>query len=336
MSEPGIPHVLHQVFMSGEPPREWRALASTWLQHHPGWEYRLWGGDACRSLLRERYPQVQQAFDELSFDIQRADAIRYLILHALGGVYSDLDVECLRPVEPLLDGAGFLAACEPREHERSLGERDVVSNAVFASAPGHPVIAAVVAGLLETRRRIDVHREVLESTGPVFLTRVVRRHRTPDTRVEAAVVFSPAANGSRELRLLRAGGPRAEAVRARLRRRGAYAVHYWANTWVGGLAGELFNPEPYSRNGFRFFPGVDSPGFDLFNGGRNMPALAAECLKDPRVVAFNTGGFVKFALRPRWRWSWSSVVAGPGEGLYVRNELCTPWRFCFGCRTKPG
>jgi inositol phosphorylceramide mannosyltransferase catalytic subunit len=327
-----IPRILHQVFLSGEPPATWQALATTWKRHHPEWEYRLWDGDGCRALVRERYPHVEQAYDGFSFRIQRADAIRYLILHAFGGVYADLDVECLQPFEPLLGDAGFLAAYEPPQHEPSLGDTDVVSNAVLATVPGHPVMGAVVNGLLRTRRRIDVHTEVLASTGPLFLSRIVRVHRTADTRVEKPVVFCPTPNGSRELRTLMAGGAPAEALREKLRRRGAYAVHYWANTWVADLAGELHNPEPWEREGFRFFPGLDSPGFDLRNGGRDIPALAAECLADPRVVAFNTGGFVKYALLPRWRWPRSVENAGPGDGLYVRTELCTPWRLLVGWR----
>ncbi|KAJ3896091.1 hypothetical protein GG344DRAFT_72572 [Lentinula edodes] len=50
---------------------------------------------------------------DYKYAIQRADAIRYFVLHHYGGVYLDLDVGCLRPLDPLLVYPVIL----PKTHE---------------------------------------------------------------------------------------------------------------------------------------------------------------------------------------------------------------------------
>ena len=54
--------------------------------------------------------------------VEKSDILRYLLLYHYGGVYADLDVECLRPFEPLLqrhsgeDSFGCVFGAEPHGH----------------------------------------------------------------------------------------------------------------------------------------------------------------------------------------------------------------------------
>jgi mannosyltransferase OCH1-like enzyme len=41
-----------------------------------------------------RYPWFLETFDGYPYPIQRADAIRYFVLHHFGGIYIDLDDVC--------------------------------------------------------------------------------------------------------------------------------------------------------------------------------------------------------------------------------------------------
>jgi hypothetical protein len=88
---------------------------------------------------------------------------------------------------------------------------------------------------------------------------------------------------------------------------------------VGTLAGELKNPTPHAVSGFVFHPGFDSPGHDIANLGRDIPAVAARCLDLPDAIAFNTDGFAKRLVLPRSRW----LPIGNGasnEGLYIKKR----------------
>lgn len=49
-------------------------------------------------LTPSRYPWFLETFDGYPYPIQRADAIRYFVLHHFGGIYIDLDD--VRPFTP--------------------------------------------------------------------------------------------------------------------------------------------------------------------------------------------------------------------------------------------
>lgn len=57
--------------------------------------------------------------------IEKSDILRYLLLYHYGGVYADLDVECLRPFEPLLrrhsgkSSFGCVFGAEPHGHAQN-------------------------------------------------------------------------------------------------------------------------------------------------------------------------------------------------------------------------
>ncbi len=44
-------------------------------------------------------PHIQEAYAALPKGAMRADLIRYMILHKIGGVYADVDTECLQPID---------------------------------------------------------------------------------------------------------------------------------------------------------------------------------------------------------------------------------------------
>lgn len=46
---------------------------------------------ACAATDPSRYPWFLETFDSYPYPIQRADAIRYFVLHHFGGIYIDLD-----------------------------------------------------------------------------------------------------------------------------------------------------------------------------------------------------------------------------------------------------
>ncbi|MER6997716.1 glycosyltransferase [Streptomyces sp. NPDC000410] len=216
--------MIHQTWKDTDVPREWRKWADSWRLHNPGWGYRLWTDADNRAFLQEHYPWFLPVYDGYPEAIMRADAIRYFLLDHFGGLYVDLDFECLRPVAGILDGNELVLGCEPEAHTRLLLARQrgfgrIVGNAFMASRPGHPFWAHV------HRQLVSAHKlpGTLDVTGPFFLTRAIDGAPDPDsiTVLGPEVLYPEVSPYATEL-----FGPQ-EADYDR-----AHAVHHWSGSWV--------------------------------------------------------------------------------------------------------
>jgi len=170
-----IPRIIHQTWKSVEVPARFQAAARSWRDRHPGWEYVLWTDTDIDRFVRDHFPGLVVLFQRYPDQIQRVDAFRYLLLQRVGGVYADLDIECLRSFEPL------------REHRVVLPRTAPVglSNDLMMAAPGHPLFQALIDGLPAAFRAwqhwwIPRHFRVLQTTGSLYITRIHRQAGTPD------------------------------------------------------------------------------------------------------------------------------------------------------------
>jgi len=288
---------------------------------------RLWTDADNQRLVDDFYPELAAQYASCPHGIQRADIARCLILHRYGGVYADLDVEALRPIDPLIEGRACVLTLEPALHAAWSGESHLVSNAFMAAAPRHPLFDLVI----DLLGRRDMHAasasDVLATTGPILLKEAVARYEGTDVVMLPAEAFSPLVSSSDELERLREQADAGEAIRQRCLDAGAWGIHYWANTWARTLAGTLSNDDPDGVPGYVFERGMDSPGGDVQNAGADVRRLAAICEAHPLAAGFNTDGFVKAFIRTPALWV-SLPYARPNEGLYVRRA------FHFGGRRE--
>ena len=56
-------------------------------------------------------PIRPEILERLRAPVERADILRLEILYRYGGVYVDGDLECLRPLDDVLDGEDFVGVC---------------------------------------------------------------------------------------------------------------------------------------------------------------------------------------------------------------------------------
>ncbi|KAF9509483.1 glycosyltransferase family 32 protein [Hydnum rufescens UP504] len=121
----------------------------------------LWTDKGSRDFIAREYSWFLPTFDGYKYPIQRADAIRYFVLHYYGGIYLDLDVGCLRPLDPLLTYPVILAKTIP------VG----VSNDLMFSAKEHPFMAQTIHNLITFDHNwILNYPTVMFSTGPMFVS----------------------------------------------------------------------------------------------------------------------------------------------------------------------
>ncbi|KAK0612428.1 hypothetical protein B0T17DRAFT_477731, partial [Bombardia bombarda] len=133
------------------------------------------------------HPGVVTTYLAIPIPIVRADFLRYLLLHAHGGMWSDLDVSC--------DGPPIDDWIPPKFHESNVGlvvgwefDRYQFASWTFLARPHNPHLWAVILDIIEDlhyRARINdvgisgltkpmVH-DIVDVSGPARLSRSVVR-----------------------------------------------------------------------------------------------------------------------------------------------------------------
>lgn len=173
-----IPKIIHQTWKDNKPPIELKQFVQSWLKYHPDWEYKLWTDDQNRSFIKRNYSWFLDIYDSYPYNIQRVDAIRYFILLDYGGVYVDLDFECLKSIEPLLRNKDCVMGLEPSLHCDLHKVDKIISNAFMASIPNHSFLQGIIADLISYNAILDPNSKkaqdnyILSTTGPFMINRV--------------------------------------------------------------------------------------------------------------------------------------------------------------------
>ena len=128
---PKIPRIIHQSWKSRTLPSKFQKWSDTWSILNPSYTHLIWDDTDNRRLVQLYYPWFLETFDNFTSNILRADAARLFYLHRYGGIYADLDFECLKPLDLLVDCRSLILV-------RMTGEsRHNIPNAWMASKRSH-------------------------------------------------------------------------------------------------------------------------------------------------------------------------------------------------------
>lgn len=143
---PNIPKIIHQTA-----PRDqskwnpiWKSCQETWKKNFPDYEYRMWDDEDLDNLIKTKYEWFYPTYSSYKKKINRIDAARYFILYEYGGIYADMDFECLKNFELLIPDGKACAAESPWNEER-----EKYQNALMISPPKHPFWEKVFIDLEE-------------------------------------------------------------------------------------------------------------------------------------------------------------------------------------------
>jgi len=104
--------IIHQIWWQGsdQVPEKYAAYRATWRDLHPSWKILTWSEKRIRNLIRAQFPEWMSFFDSLPLMIQKIDVAKSFILFQHGGVYADMDSQCVRALDsgPLMTIIGGL------------------------------------------------------------------------------------------------------------------------------------------------------------------------------------------------------------------------------------
>jgi len=167
-----IPQIIWQTAKSHNPPPAARKVMNTWKVKNPlsRWKRELLDDDELLTFIKRHFDQrVVDAFIKLPLPVMRTDFFRVAVMLHEGGIYADVDVECIEPIQKWDNGAihrcSVIIGMENDHH---------ICNWGFASQQGHLLFQKAVD--LSISRFVDAEIDLNQDhfvhfvTGPAMLT----------------------------------------------------------------------------------------------------------------------------------------------------------------------
>jgi mannosyltransferase OCH1-like enzyme len=197
-----IPRLLHQTWRTHELPTAIGDCVASVRSANPSWEYRFTTDDDFESLIQRQKILSWRQFQRLPTGIQKADALRLACLFVDGGVYADVDMECFKSLDTLIEDAtrlGYinestevvLTVDHPVHQDLIYSGRTMYMNNFLIAAPGAKLIEKALSSIsliCQCSRVIPL--DAIHTTGPGLLTAIIERYGGPE-KLNVAVLPAP-------------------------------------------------------------------------------------------------------------------------------------------------
>lgn len=130
-----IPCLLHFIWLGSPLPTVYETTIDSWRQHHPHWEIKIWSDADVESVMGTG--RTKEAFQGATNWGTKSDILRYEVLCRYGGLYVDVDYECIGNIDPLCVRCSLFAGAS----NTSAME---VNNGLVGCVPHHPVVEALL------------------------------------------------------------------------------------------------------------------------------------------------------------------------------------------------
>jgi len=177
-----IPKIIHQIFFEIYNKKiedfdcflESKKIA----ERQEGYKYILWDIKTADRLIKKHYSEYYDFYKKMRFDIQRVDFIRFCILHKYGGFYLDLDMLILKSLDPLTKNKYVFHNIRYVQPNYSYIENDFIGSVPSSKLWLYAMSACVKN--YNQKKNMEIYdiwkgRFVLQTTGPKFLARVVKK-----------------------------------------------------------------------------------------------------------------------------------------------------------------
>jgi len=209
LPDAGVPRIQHRYWdeTGRAMPNVFRHWIERWEALHSKWEHRWWNDRDARAFLAQHYPDLLRCYETALNPAAKSDAIRHAAVHAMGGVYLDVDFRPIRAIDELLAGCNAFVVA----HETN--GKAICCAGVFGAEAGHPLMERIVA---ELPNRWDPPRQW--KTGPRLVDSCAVGYG--DCRILESRLFFPMDFYQREEIDWEHEYP------------GAFAVHHFDASWV--------------------------------------------------------------------------------------------------------
>jgi mannosyltransferase OCH1-like enzyme len=205
-----IPKIIHQIWIGSPVPTAFIPYMQTWKDMHPDWQYILWTDENIHLL----HLYNQEFFDKTDNPGVKSDLLKWEIVYQYGGVYVDVDFECLRSLDMFHYLYDFYTGLQPLDTQfLQLGA------ALFGAIPHHPILKHCI----ETIKDDWHHKGAPTKSGPVHFTKSFYQKADCPELINIAFpasYFYPL------------GCRQSDYAYQEWLNNGAFAIHHWAKSWM--------------------------------------------------------------------------------------------------------
>lgn len=131
-----IPKVLNFVWLGSELPFKFKRMIDTWTLHNPSYVIRVWNDELANSFMADKC--LKSVYDCTANYGKKSDVLRYEILLHFGGLYIDIDYECVQALTFLND-----RACSFFCGMSNTGVVEI-NNGIIGCTANHPLMQSIV------------------------------------------------------------------------------------------------------------------------------------------------------------------------------------------------
>lgn len=208
-----IPKIVHLIWVGPhKPPAIFDACLESIRTYLPDWECKLWTDKEVRKmkLFNQKYYDKEKNYGA------KADILRYELLYKFGGVYLDVDMVLLQPLDILHHTYEFYTCLMPS------WTSDVIANGVIGCIPKHPIMKHCIKAIKDHQHL----RSVIQRTGPMHFEQSF--HKIAKKLMHKRIIalprsfFLPLDKSDLLLSI--------EQQEACIRPE-SFAAHYWSDSW---------------------------------------------------------------------------------------------------------
>jgi len=176
-----IPRIIMQMGDDHNIPIKWITSPSSIREYIPEWKYVLFTKEVYRDFVIKYFPDYLFYYDSFPYDIQRINAVCYMWMFKVGGVYMSLNFELVQNLESIFcngNGVYFVP---------SNNDSKWYANSFIAAKPG----CSIFIECLEAMKQITPwwclsrNSKILYTTGAGMLSRVLRETLVPFSIIDS-------------------------------------------------------------------------------------------------------------------------------------------------------
>ena len=181
-----IPKIIFQTWKTYDVPDNWKFAQKTVKEKNKDWKYVLLSDDDNLAIVKKNFPDFLPYFINFKYNIQRADAIRYMVLYLYGGVYIDLDYQAIKPFDKII-----------LEKDKEVGlikssNIDCITNSFLCSHKGAKFWLECIEEMKKSYKwwYFTKHLKIMCSTGPLMIDRIYKKNMDKSQLLEIIVPCS--------------------------------------------------------------------------------------------------------------------------------------------------